>query len=887
MQRSLGGFRHLHVVLALAALIASTSTYSQAAPGSATPAKHPLTIDDVLETVPIDRGTLSPDGAWIAAVVPRPVRTGEVYGRNSYETDPSHSDIWLISTKTGERRALTHGLSRAAGYWCATWSPDGQRLALLSTAPEGQEPRGGDNVRLYVWERASGALRRMSADAVMTQTRYGWAIDKLDLSGGADHSTIAHRCGEGNENAPFLWLDNRRLLAAMLPHGGISSVIDQSDRPYRSTAHDAARLRDGVAATASVVESGGAAPTRDENSSRAILRTIDVGARLAKTVATVPIYPFRSSLSVSVSPDGKRLALLATLGALPPQADRRFPNPWDDNWSVERRFGFADLVANSGIRWVAMPVAGRYPLQLYGWSPNSRSVALRARADPFATATPLFVADASLGIARQIGPASIDESAVGSGRAFPPAALWANDGQLIAHSQADQKTPATWWLLDVGGGVGGGGGGVDLGRTTTVMPESFARAGDGSLFALVGKSMLRLDPAKARLVPVMQLTGEASIVLPDDAGKPTDRFLIVNRGEKSATFEVLDASTGRTGPSIPAFAADLIDMNLDKGILLYKQADRSGLFLRQVNLANGQIRDVLALDTFMARVDWGQTRLIDYRSADGQALKGAVILPPDYRPDRRYPTLVWVYAGYRVGSLDNDFFLNPYAPGFYNLQLYAAKGFVVLVPSMPLSDPRRDIYAQIPKGVMPAIDRLVELGIADPDRLGVFGQSFGGYSVYALIGQTDRFKAAVAMAGLTDLSSLYGEFDPSARGYPGIEHQKNDNWASIDQFGQTGPPWQDPANYARNSPLTYVDRVRTPLLLIHGDADIRGPQTQAEQFFYGLYMQGKAAKLLRYGGEDHGLRRSPANVRDILIRTEEWFDRYLKAPNATAAGSND
>lgn len=866
----------------LLVMIVCTSALAQSTPGSAASGKLPLTIDHVLDLEGLDRATLSPDGAWVAAVIRRPARPGEVYGRNAYEIDPSRSDIWLISTKTGERRALTNGAPQAAGYWCATWSPDGQRLAFLSTAPKGSEPRGGDNVRLYVWDRSSGALTRMSDDALMTQTRYFGGIDKLDLRGGADRSTIAHECSSDDEKAPFLWLDNHRLLAIMLPKGEISGLIDQYGRPYRIAARDADRLRDGDMSTVSAVGSGEADLSRDTNGGPAILRIVDIGTRPLSTIATVPIYPFRGSLVVSVSPNGRRLALLATLGAIRPQAGRQFPNFSDDAWTIERRLGFVDLSAGAVVRWAAMPAGGRYPLELYGWSPNSRSVALRARSDPFATATPLFVADAASGAVNQIGPESIGEASVEVSRPHPPAALWASDRQLIAQSSADSKLPATWWLLGVDGN------GANLSSSTgATVPAVFARAGDGSLIGLAGKSVLRLDPAKAALVPIAHLTGEAFIALPEDMDKPTNRFLIVNRGEKGTTFEALDAATGRTGPSIPAFTADLIDVDFAQGILLYKQAGQDGLFLRQANMVDGSSRDVLSLDTFMAKIDWGQTRLIDYRTADGEALHGEVILPPDYQPGRRYPTLVWVYGGYQVRSLDGDFFLDPFIAGFYNLQLYAAKGYVVLVPSMPLGDARRDVYAQIPKGVMPAIDRLVELGIADPDRLGVFGQSFGGYSVYALVGQTDRFKAAVTMAGLTDLASLYGEFDPTARGYPGIEHQKSDNWAEIDQFGQPAPPWQDPANYARNSPLTYVDRVHTPLLLIHGDADIRGPQTQAEQFFYALYMQGKTAELLRYGGEGHGLRQSPANVRDIFARTLVWFDRYVKGPRVISEGANN
>ena len=197
------------------------------------------------------------------------------------------------------------------------------------------------------------------------------------------------------------------------------------------------------------------------------------------------------------------------------------------------------------------------------------------------------------------------------------------------------------------------------------------------------------------------------------------------------------------------------------------------------------------------------------------------------------------------------------------------------MPLPPRAD-RNDVYARIPDGVMPAIDRLVALDIADPDRLGVRGQSFGGYGVYALVTQTDRFKAAVAMAGITDLASQYGQFETVAHGYPGIDHEASDIWAEIDIFGRHARPDEDAAGYALNSPLSHVDRVHTPLLMIHGERDIRGSSAQAEQFFYALYQQGKTARLLRYGGESHSLALSPANIRDIFARTTRWFDTYVK-----------
>ena len=311
---------------------------------------------------------------------------------------------------------------------------------------------------------------------------------------------------------------------------------------------------------------------------------------------------------------------------------------------------------------------------------------------------------------------------------------------------------------------------------------------------------------------------------------------------------------------------------------LWRQPTWTGLFLREIATEGGSQRDLLALNTHLAAVDWGETRLIDYSTAGGQPLKGAVILPPGYREGQRYPVITWVYPRYLIRGL-NDPFLDPYMPGIYNLQLYAARGYVVLIPSVPLAGGTfMNGLAELGAGVLPAVDRLAALGIADPVRVGVMGQSGGGYAVYGLIGQTNRFKAAVALAGLTDLAQLHGQFDAAARGYPGIEHEKSVNWSiSEASFGFGVPPYADHDLYWRNSPIAHVDRVQTPLLLVHGEFDKRGAMPQAETFFYGLYRQGKTARLLRYWGESHSLAQSPANVRDIVDETVRWFDRYLAA----------
>lgn len=834
------------------------------------PSKPSLELSDVLAMEKIDRVSVSPDGEWVATVIRRSVQNGDLFGRASYDVDPTRSDVWLISTKTGERRALTNGLHDAAGFWCATWSPDGRRLAMLSTAPAGREPRGGDNVRLYIWDHQSSSLTRLSDDAVMTQSRFGSAINKLDLRGGGNHQTASHACHSGvvNENAPFLWLDDTRLLAVTLEKGEISTAVDQYARRDRLAAGDADRLRAGEIPTVSSVASQYGMQSRSRTTASAVIRVFDVSKRSARTIGTVPAYPFRSGMTASVSPDGRRLAVLASVGAAQPKKGQQFPNRREPAWTVERRLGFAEIQSDAGFQWLLMPAAARLPLELFGWSPNSRTVAMRARSSAFTAETPLFVADAKGGSVRQLGAVSFASEQASADRPRSPVVRWVNDGTLFARS-SDGK----WSLLGTNGeertvaGIDG-------------MPaEAIVRAEDGSLIALVRNNLLRLDPRTGAMVRVAELESEGLFpLLAKSDTALAKQLMLLRRTDGQFQFAALDTATGSLGAAIPAVGNELIDVDVLRGRLLYSQADRSGTSLREIEFSSGQSRQLLHLNGYLNEIAWGETRLVEYKAADGTPLKAAVILPPGYKPGQRYPTLAWVYGGYEVRSLENDFLTDPLQPGLYNLQLYAAKGYVVVVPSMPLDRGKSDIIAQLPLGVMPAIDELIRTGITNPNRLGVFGQSFGGYSVYGLLGKTDRFKAGVAIAGVTELSSLYGEFDPTARGYLGIEHEKGDNWKETGQFGQHVPPWVDATGYTRNSPLTYVDRVVTPLLMIHGDADIRGNEAQAERFFYSLYAQGKTAELRRYAGESHGLAQSPANIRDAFEKTVSWFNQFLQNP---------
>lgn len=261
--------------------------------------------------------------------------------------------------------------------------------------------------------------------------------------------------------------------------------------------------------------------------------------------------------------------------------------------------------------------------------------------------------------------------------------------------------------------------------------------------------------------------------------------------------------------------------------------------------------------------EMGASRLIDYKSSDGRELNAALLMPVGYQPGKRYPLIVKVYGGEMLSRYVNQFAFTQY--GNDNMQLFATRGYAVLIPDTPLrmGTPMQDLA----KTVLPAVDRVVELGIADPERLGILGSSYGGYSTLSLIVQTNRFKAAHMNAGLADLISNYG--DLTAEGVTlGV------GWAENGQGRMGGTPWEFRQRYIENSPIFYLDRVQTPLFITHGALDTTTSQSDA--VFVGLQRLGKEVLYVKYEGEGHGIE-GYANKSDYWQRMIGWFDLYLKS----------
>jgi dipeptidyl aminopeptidase/acylaminoacyl peptidase len=345
-------------------------------------------------------------------------------------------------------------------------------------------------------------------------------------------------------------------------------------------------------------------------------------------------------------------------------------------------------------------------------------------------------------------------------------------------------------------------------------------------------------------------------------------------------YGVLDLDTGAlTALAKPNEEALLAAYSAVSHAAVFSKSERDGTFIWRSSQDTQQTIELMAANTFLRDIAAGELRRFEYHSVDGRPLQAWILLPPDYQPGKRYPLFSWVYGGLVQGAeppvsgrLDE--------PGAANMQLLAARGYAVLFPSMPLAryGTANDPMTSLPSGVLPALDKAIEMGFADGERLSVGGLSYGGYSTFALVTQTPRFKAAVSMAGPgADLISSYGTFDVSRRyaadaHLPHREGQWIPAWAESGQGAMGAPPWRDVARYVRNSPLFSVARVQTPLLIAYGDLDLN-VATQGEELFTALYREGKRAQLVMYWGEGHGVD-SPANLRDLWSRIYAWLDEF-------------
>ncbi|HEX9763699.1 MAG TPA: S9 family peptidase [Candidatus Acidoferrales bacterium] len=257
------------------------------------------------------------------------------------------------------------------------------------------------------------------------------------------------------------------------------------------------------------------------------------------------------------------------------------------------------------------------------------------------------------------------------------------------------------------------------------------------------------------------------------------------------------------------------------------------------------------------------TELLRYRSPDGLDIEGLVIKPKDFQPGKRYPLLVIVHGGPAIAYQLS--FLPRTAP--YPVHAFTDLGYVVWLPNPRGSGSYGERFRQANirdwgggdyRDILQGVDILIERGVADPDRLGVMGSSYGGYMTSWVVSQTTRFKAASMGAAVTNLFSMYGTTDiPEGMEAP---------------FGKK--PWKDPDLYLSHSAIRFVAQAKTPTLIQHGEEDTRVPISQAQEFHQGLKDVGVPVEMIVYPRQGHRIQE-PRLVKAAMQHNLDWFNWWV------------
>lgn len=283
---------------------------------------------------------------------------------------------------------------------------------------------------------------------------------------------------------------------------------------------------------------------------------------------------------------------------------------------------------------------------------------------------------------------------------------------------------------------------------------------------------------------------------------------------------------------------------------------------------DGHFREMKRLTDVNPRVqefNWGTAELVSFKSTDGHALQSILVKPENFDPSKKYPMIVYIYERltdglhtFRLPTVTRGQVINP--------THYASNGYLVLMPDIAYKTGEPGQSAV--KCVLPAIQAVVDKGFVDEKAIGINGQSWGGYQIAYMVTQTDRFKAAVAGAPVSNMISAYN----GIRWGTGLPRQF--------QYEHTqsrigGTPWSAPLKFIENSPVFFADKVNTPLMMISNDADDAVPWYQGVEYYLALRRLGKEAYLLNYNGQPHNLSNRAA-ARDFAVRMQQFFDHHLK-----------
>lgn len=266
--------------------------------------------------------------------------------------------------------------------------------------------------------------------------------------------------------------------------------------------------------------------------------------------------------------------------------------------------------------------------------------------------------------------------------------------------------------------------------------------------------------------------------------------------------------------------------------------------------------------------NWGTTELISWTTPKGYQSKGILYKPEDFDPNKKYPMIVYFYEKLSDGL--NRYIAPSPTPSRLNIPYFVSNGYLVFTPDISYEDghPGKSAVEFINSGV----EYLKKNSWVNGDKIGIQGQSWGGYQVSYLITQNDMYAAAWAGAPVVNMTSAYGGIRWSTGMNRQFQYEKSQS-----RIGKT--LWEAPELYLENSPLFHLDKVTTPVVIMSNDKDGAVPWYQGIEMFTALRRLDKKVWLLNYNNDDHNLTKRQ-NKKDIQIREQQFFDYYLKDAKA-------
>lgn len=815
--------------------------------GRANEGQRPLAVEDLFSQYQLPASQFSgataqfsADGRRAVLQIVRPWKEAKRFVSSLY-FGPDRTDLFLVAVDQPDAVNLTNGRRAASGHWAPRWAADGERIAFLST-------RDGD-VGIWTW---SSPARRFSR---LTDRSTGLPVDL---------------------NAyPFDWISERHLLAWVMPEGHRSMTW----LGYENAGVVAEKQRASWAGGRGVQIYTAPPPPLSRHETRGALLLVDAVSNDARALAHGEIG------AVQLSPNRAAIAFVRRVSGWMPSADAPIPLATGSLSSFE-----LDVVSMRGESMVAPParaaLQGVVPSSIR-WLPDGTGLLFAALRNGAIKLQKLRLADSAV---LEVG--GLEQLDFAPPAQQPLRLEVTRDGLFVRGTLREQSRDAEksataprfdWWRVAADSSLSCvtcalEHAPVDLQR---VCNGGFVFTADDKLWQVSTNGTLTEislnTPLKLRSIewPMEDRVNEH--VLRSAAALPEAIVLRAVAAQGKAELLIVDLQSHRSLPIFPPDeAAILLDFAPKTRAAIWATNTRTGLRIWLSANPTQSARVVYSANAFLSEIQSGSWRRVDYMSGDGEPLIGWLMLPPNYRDGDRTPLIVVPYLRtLRAQPPVGQEIFSPTTP-MLNMQLAAARGYAVLFPSIRwnrLEEPD-DPLLRVTSGVLPAVNRAVEAGIADPVQVYLFGHSYGGFCTYALITQTSRFRAAVASGWAVNLISSYGQFyhyvpigaqtDPAEQVFPGGLYVES-------SFRLHAPPWADLGRYLRNSPIFYVDRVATPLLMLHGELD--GNSAQPEEFFTSLLRQGKRAEYRRYWGEQHVLV-SPANIADQWQSIFRWFDEF-------------